>query len=410
MVSAFQTDAFQTDEGQTVPCSPLLDFDVRDTAFAGGAPLNGIDDDQPAIQAAVDYVKTLGGRYDGGQAKVRIPHGQARIESTIDVTGADGVLIEGDGDGSTTIFGTGNFPVVQGTDTVAQPLFRFGVRDLTIYGPGASEVNADGIDLGANNNCYISVRVFACRRAIALENSWQTTLDNIRVDGLGGLRSYDGIYLKDGDASVIENAVLIRAGTVHGVQRYGLRGESVTGSKVFGLELVGCDGGGAYFESPTGKDLKWFSWVGGLVDTCPNLVTIKRGSSSVAELMHFSGMWLGYAYAGNGVGLDMEGVSNCAFSADIISNVQYAANLQDCEHSSFEAKVIKDYDRGKTTSVAVIMNGSDNCSVQGGVWQKAAGSPSSAAIVEQNGASGNVYRVDKSDPISLLPGSGSVVK
>lgn len=387
-------------------------IDATDTVFAGGVKANGIDDDQPAFQAAVDYAKSLGTRYGGGAAKVRVPRGVVRLESGVNVTGATNVLIEGDGDGATTLKGIGNNPVIFSTDTVANPLFRFGVRDLTIQGPGASQSNAHGIDLGANNNCALSVRVWACRRGIALANSWQTTLSNARIDGLGGLACYDGIYLKDGESAVVENAVLVLGGQIQGVQRYGLRGESVAGSKVFGLEIVGCGSAGVYIgESPSGKDTKWFTWVGGLVDTCPNLITIKKGSASVAELMHFSGMWLGYATASNGIGVEFVGMSDCTFSADIIANVVYAANIQNSQRISFSARAIKDYDRANTGSVAVIMNNADDCSIHGGVWTKSAGSPSTLAVIEQNGAAGNVYRVDKaSGTISMIAGNGSVSK
>lgn len=389
----------------------IMEVNIRESRFAGGAKMNGIDDDRPAIQAAINWAKGLGDRYNGGSVRIRLPSGLPRVESTLDVTGANNVELYGDGDGRTTLRGINNVPIINSNDVSAAPLYRFKVADMTIYGPGYTNGNAYGIRLGSNNNCEIKARVWACRRGISLANSWQTTLNNIRIDGQGSaLRCYDGLYLEDGEAAVVENAVLCLGGQIQGTFRYGLRGESVTGSKIFGLEVVGCDGNGVYLgDSPGNKPLKWFTWVGGLIDTCPMLLTVKKGGSAVAELLHFSGIWMGYAFqAGNGTGAEFVGISDFTFSPDIIVNTVYAMNVQDCVRANISAETIKDYDRLVSGAPAIIVNGTVDSRFTLGTMKKTSGSPSGNSLVEQNTAARNIYQGANADGlIATLAANGS---
>lgn len=372
----------------------VIEFDPRMSQFAGGAPMNGVDDDQPAIQAAIDYLKTLGGLYTGGYGRLRIPRGTVRIESKINITGAHGVMLAGEGDANTTFKGTGNFPIFEGTDTTANPLIRLQMRDFTIEGPGYTNALADGISLGANNNClFKDVRIWACRTAFGHKNSFHTELINMRMNGLGGLANYNGIYSYDGNPAVQENAIGVYGGRIQGCKNVGWRGESVTGSSVFGLEVLGCEVGGVWFgQSPTGKDLKWFTWVGGLIDTCPFLLRVIKGTSAMGNNMHWSGMWLGYANApdNNAIGIDFRGLTDCSVSADMIVNVLFAANIQDCDRIGFRAASIDAYDRLNTGSVAIICNGTNHSRFDIGSTHKASGSSSTVAFVEQGDANHNL--------------------
>lgn len=56
-------------------------------------------------------------------------------------------------------------------------------------------------------------------------------------------------------------------------------------------EVVGYNDTGVHLgDSPSGKDPKW--WMGELIDSCNHLLAVKKGNSSVATLIHLSGMWL----------------------------------------------------------------------------------------------------------------------
>ncbi|KSV79013.1 hypothetical protein N182_18650 [Sinorhizobium sp. GL2] len=389
----------------------VIEFDIRMSQFAGGAPMNGVDDDQPAIQAAIDYCKTLGGRYTGGTPFIRLPAGQIKTSQPLVVTGADNVELKGDGDGATRLLIGGNFAGISANDPVSQPLQRFGVQGLTIQGPGYTNAAAYGIRLGANNNCTIAARIWACRRALSLANSWQTNILNIRFDGQASLANYDGLYLEDGVSSVVENSVLVMGGLIQGCKRYGFRGESVTGSKVFGLEVLGCENTGVFIgESPSGKDLKWFSWIGGVIDTCTDLIVVKKGSSSLAYEIHFSGMWLGYAYEGLpgvGVGVEFNGMTDSSIQADMVVNMGHVFLLKGCTACSAEAKVIRDYDRLLQGSVAILLENTRDSYVHARTARKQTGSPATEVIKETGTSDYNIIGEGRLDGAVTLVGTHS---
>jgi hypothetical protein len=374
-----------------------------------GAAVDGSTDDQEALQAALDYAAAIGsGLYDGGYGHVRLPAGTLALGSSIDLTAHHNVTLSGEGDGSSYVLGTGDFPIFTASDPTSAPLYRFIANDFTIQGPGNTNTNAHGIDIAANNNCqFRNLRIWACRRGLSYSNAWHTEIINIRMNGLGGLANYDGIYAKDGDAAVVENAVGIFGGRIYGCARYGFRGESVTGSSVFGIEVLGCGSIGVYIgDSPSGKDLKWFSWDGGLVDTCPQLVVIKKGTSTVAQDMDVMFSWLGYASDANGIGLDIQGITGGTFGADHIANVQYGINAQNCDRTTFRVGDINGYDHSATGGVTVICNGTTNSRFDIGSTKKAAGSTSTTAFVEQNAANNNHVTGNFDGAITLI-GAGS---
>lgn len=369
----------------------LVEFDIRMAQFAGGAKLNGIDDDRPAIQAAVDHVKTLGGRYTGGMGVIRLPRGQVKLGGSIDLyantSKADNVRIEGEGPGATNITIAGDFTGFRSAAPPTDTLYRTQFAKFTVTGPGRSNVNAHAFDIDAlNDGRFENIEVFSCRRALSLAHQWQTEIRGFRASAplANALSCYDGLYLKDGVAGIVENAIEMIGGKIQGCERYGIRGESVTGSYISGLEILNCGNVGVYLgESPTGKDLKWFSWVGGLIDTCPQLVAIKKGTSTVAELLHFSGMWLGYASASNGTGVEMIGLRDCTFSADMVVNVVYGANIKDCQKVTINLDTVARYDRTNTGAVAIICNNTVKSSFRVGNTTKNPGSPSTTAFSGQ---------------------------
>lgn len=378
-------------------------IDIRETRFAGGAPLNGVDDDAPALRAALTYGKTLGGLYTGGSVKIKAPRGIIRLDSadvvqtncSINLTGCHNITISGEGDGATTFKNSGDRAAFRSYDLTSNPLFRFGMQDFTIEGPGYTNTSAHGIVLGPNNNClFRDLRVWASRFAMSWITAFHTEIYNFRANGLGGLANYIGMYARDGDLSIAENAVGIFGGRIYGCKLYGFRGECVTGSFISGLEVLGCDSIGVYLgDSPGAKELKWFSWVGGLIDTCPDLLVVKKGSSTVAELLHFSGMWMGYALDANpgaGVGVEFNGIKNSVFAADIIVNTTHAASIQNCDKIYFGARSISQYDRQSVGAQAIICNNTTRSRFDVGTTEKASGSISTVAFIEQGTSNRNL--------------------
>lgn len=387
-------------------------INIKEKRFAGGAPMNGIDDDTAAFQAAIDYYKPMG-QYDPEGAPIAIPRGQVRLDTaSLDVTNCHGTNIVGSGQGVTFIRGTGNRPLITWTNDSDLPLTGLSIKNLTLYGPGYANTQADGIRAGANNNCnFDDLRIWACRRGIVMPDSWQSFITRPRINGLGGLSCYDGIVLPDGDLDVEENGVEINGGQIAGCQQYGFRGEKVTGSKVFGLEVLGCSGAGVYLgDSPGGADLKWFDWTGGLIDTCSSLLVIRKGSAPLADLltMHFG--WLGYANGGAGVGIDVDGLTRSTIGSRLITNTVYAANIVGCVNSNFDLGLVTDYDRIGGGGAGVIVNNTTDCAFRGGAGLKTSGSPSITFLVEQGTAARNNYGgFNVGGAMVTLGGNGSVL-
>jgi hypothetical protein len=385
-----------------IPAEPavrMVEFDIRMSQFAGGAPMNGIDDDGPALRAAADFSKTLGTWYNGGKAVFRLPRGVLRVDSVgpggegVDVTDCHGIAFIGAGRASTHIQSSINAPIIRGkNDPTVASLNYPEFREFTIRGPGYTNVNAHGLDIGSPFNGIIDVRIWGCRDALRITNAWQTSLRDIRIDGTGTARNYNGIVQLDGALSVVENAILVLGGQIQGCENYGWRGECVTGSKAFGLEIVGIGQIGVYIgDSPGGKPLKWFSWSGGLVDTCKRLILVKKGSfSTVAERIHFSGMWSSYASlgAGNGTNVEFNGLTECSFAGDMMPACDMAFYATDCVGVSMKAAVISGYDLSNIGQRAAIINNTTNSVFDFGAARKNVGSPSTR-LFEETGTSAN---------------------
>jgi hypothetical protein len=384
-------------------------INVRDAPF--NAPLNGIDDDGPAVQAAIDHYKGACTLYAGGGPRILMPSGLVRNDSgSLNVTSCHGLELHGLGRGATQLLTTTNNPAIEATDVIALPLHHLVLRDFTLMGPGSTNANSDGVRLGANNSCEIDLRVWGHRAAISLANSFQTIIDKVRIDGLGGLACYDGLLLRDGELSSVENAVEVRGGQIRGCTRYGVRGECITGSKVFGLEVLECGAIGVYLgDSPGSKPLKWFTWVGGLIDTCPDLLVVTKGTSSVAELIQITEMWMGYASDNaNGIGADFRDVNHLTFEAIEMVNVGTGISTQGVTNSHITVKQMMDYDRLNIGSHALTVTDSTDNVFRLGTLRKTAGSPTVDTVFESGTSARNQYRgVNADGLVYTIPGNES---
>ncbi|EMS96982.1 hypothetical protein H009_14698 [Agrobacterium tumefaciens str. Cherry 2E-2-2] len=404
----------------------LIEFDIRDSRFAGGAKWDDVNDDSAAFAAAIAYFKTLGGinQYQGkNAARLRLPRGVGRIGTSVDLTGAHNVHIVGEGDGVTTVRLTENVPAFKTTTVAGNDDMRIGLAEFCIYGPGRANVNAHGIDFGALNNGFIrDVRFYALRDAIRLRNNWQTDLTRIKIDGGptpgGALTCYRGICLLDGLAAgggsntVIENAVKIHGGIISGCETVGFRGESVSGSMVVGLEVLACGNTGVLIgDNPGGKPVKWFTWTGGMIDTCGDLLVLVKGASSELTQMHFSSFWLGYANAGSGNGdaVRVEGATYCTFRPDVVFNSDTALVAVGCDEIVYEAGVVQGYDRSSVGSTAIILENTLRSKIAVGRGRKTAGSPGATFLAETGSSDFNLLTDINADGGMTVIGPATVV-
>lgn len=398
----------------------IIEFDARDSQFAGGVTWDDSADDTPAIAAAITYFQTLGGlnQYEGQNAAVlRLPRGVGRV-SNLDLTLAQNVTIAGLSDGSTTIRNVSNNTCMKTTNVAGtNDLFRLKLRDFTIIGPGRANTSAFGIDFFAVNNGGIyDVRVYSCHAAMRFRNNWQTQVVRPMIDGgvtVGSLSCMDGIQMLDGTGSVVENCIKVNGGIISGIERYGFRGESVTGSEIIGLEMLACGSTAMYIgDSPGGKDLKWFSVVGCIFDSSGDLIVVNKGTSTVAEQMHFSGLWLGNANAGSGQGeaIKINGLEDCSFQADLISNVDIAFSATNCSRTMFDYRQLNDYDKSLVGAVPIQLTGCTGMSVRGGPTIKTATSPSTLVLVEASGTDvSNIQGINGDGGMTII-GANSIVK
>lgn len=404
----------------------MIEFDLRSSDFSGGARWNDIDDDTPTLVAAVEYFNTLGGlnQYEGkNSARLRLPRGIGRV-SGLDVTTANNVHFIGEGDGTTTLRNTENAPCISSKNVAGtNDAFRTRYEGFCIIGPGRSYENAHGLDLGAlNNGAIIDVRVYSCRDAIRLRNNWQTDLVRFKVDGgpsVGALSCYNGICLLDGldevgtSNSVVENAVKIHGGIVSGCEMYGFRGESVSGSMVIGLEVLACNGIGVYLgDNPGGKDLKWFTWTGGMIDTCRDLLRINRGGATFAGQVHFSGFWLGYASegGGNGIAMELNNIVDSTFRPDLILNSDIALLANFCDGVVFEPGLIEGYDRSHVGAIPVQAANTSRSNLIVRRARKSVGSPTADVVVEVGTSDFNFIDVTNADGGAIVIGPNTILR
>ncbi|MFX4085813.1 hypothetical protein ACKU27_11995 [Sphingobium yanoikuyae] len=376
--------------------SPLM------TEFAGGAPMNGVDDAAAAMRACLAYAKTTTTRYDGTCVQIMLPNGKLRLDSAhpsfadraLDITGCDHVSIHGLGMGNSTLALNGNFAALKGDDAAGTPLLGFTMKNLLILGPGRSNVNAHAIMMGGNNSCRIEdVRAWSCRTYLDYRDAWQLEVIRPRCDGQGDLACYDGLFGRDGTAGLAECVVDVQGGQLAYVERYGWRAENPTGIKGFGTEILACGAIGVYWgDSPSGKAFKWVTYNDMIVDTCPDLVVLRAGTASYVKENQIHFKWLGYAsepLPGEGIGLDVSGMKDSAFTVDKITNVQYGVKLSGCDGIVARLGQISDYDRLLTGGAAIICENTIGSTFDVGRTRKAASSPSTVAFVESGTSNNN---------------------
>lgn len=367
---------------------------------------SGGSDYRPALQAAVDYAKTIGEYFRGGSIRVQLPSGTYNFTSThptktdrvIDTTACSNVEIIGVGVGATRLNFTGNVSLFRNDDIYTAPVSALTYSNFTITGPYLAATaplangGSKGIYLKAGNGCLVHfVRIYACAVGLEWLDCFNCEFIQNRIIGLGDLACRRGYSALDGTLALTENAVGIIGGRIYGCTEVGFRGECLTGSLIVDLEILGCTTAAFYLgDSPGGKDLKWINVRNCVLDSSGSLLLVRRGTSAVAELVHFSGMWLGFGSAGSSVGVEFSGMQDSSLNAEVIANTQFAANIANCQRVSFRAGIIQDYDRESTGGVAIICNNTTHSRFDVGSAAALPGSPSATAFVEQGTSNYNL--------------------
>lgn len=260
-------------------------FDVRDTAFSGGALLNGVADDTNAIQAALDAVPTTGGI-------VFVPAGRAKISATLLVKN-DNITLLGAGCGervSNTQVGQGTrfepTSAVTGAAIRVQrvandrPVLGVLMKDFTIDGQSLGSA-VDGLHYRSNRGLIENVAVYRMSgNGFHLQGYAGWSLYDTRLYGLqAGANAAAGFY-GDTRAEDLHMTNCILFGNQDGARlqsaseqivgchfydntRYGVFFDAGgTRSKLLGCKVEGNKGGGARLETTSGNGMSGIQIIG----------------------------------------------------------------------------------------------------------------------------------------------------
>ncbi len=219
-------------------------YNVRDALWAGGATGDGVTDDSPAFQAAIDAVAAKSGTVG---ARITVPHGTYRLGSTLRVRrscvieGAHGS--GGSGYASTILEPDDGVTAIQLDNQATSTDGGSGawsiIRDLAIVAKGKTVAGADGIRMYARakvENVYID-RMSGSGVAVlggvgkgpsgvnTNANNWR--MENVRITNCGD----HGVYLNGTDAN---------AGVGIGIDCSSNGGWGIWDSSFLGNVWIGC--------------------------------------------------------------------------------------------------------------------------------------------------------------------------
>ena len=251
--------------------SKLSDFiSVKDFGAVG----NGLTNDQPAIQAAINYAGSIGG------GTVYMPAGLYRIDSSISWS-YNGVYLRGDGEGATALKATfnGNIITIQGVDTntnvsgAVSTAHNGGVSRMRIvssidrttgsaiytaqcYNILLEQLRFDGYPLALNSasqpdaggNLNIAITIYGGR----LQNN--TCVRDFEINGCN-----IGIYI--GSINLIVKNVHLSNGEINNCLKTGVLVNSCTGLDVLNVGVTGCYTNGWALIGPGPNGIRYVSFV-----------------------------------------------------------------------------------------------------------------------------------------------------
>lgn len=224
----------------------ILDY-IPVALHAGIKDGTNTTDLQPYFQALIaDYSPAL---FVVSGVRVIVPPGRYRVESSIDMTGAHGLVFEGLAKHAAEIYAPfgSNFPVFVSENTAAAPLVYAGVRNLTIRGGGNDLANAHGIKVIFGNTCDFSDnQIYSCRHGLHLRHQFETLVRNNRGGGspdpANTDRCYIGVFQGRSTTAFVDNAIIWEGNAFYFAILANLRVVNGQGSSYSGMKT----GGGTY--------------------------------------------------------------------------------------------------------------------------------------------------------------------
>lgn len=324
----------------------------------------GNTDSALGIQQAIDqFAKINSVTQNGGL--VYFPAGKYKISRSLDLTGKSGVKLVGETRLGTVLIPTGNFPAIIDKGKFDSVDNHIGVESMWIQCAGMTGSLAHGISFTYVNHGELrDLLLTGCNHALDLYDQWQTTVEDIRIDGEGSQKNAIGVYL-GAPTNITDpmpnNAIQASNITVKSVAQYGFRLVYFAGSKfinseanngVYGWFLCGeaflnaslpCQFG--HFVNVLGDSTIDSSW---FVDQGEN-------KNKVTDLM-FSNVWAGNSHK---VAFRMSGVENTNVEGLHIASADEGLYIKNSNNIKVSA-LINNYNRSNSNAYAVVLDKTNN--------------------------------------------------
>ncbi|NML92238.1 hypothetical protein [Novosphingobium olei] len=299
-----------------------------------------------------------------GSGRVVLPGGCYRISRPI--TLPSNVELAGAAMRATRIMPAGNFPAILAEGTYARGLTGVGVQNLTVVCAGMGNANAMGVRLVYVNRGKLRDLYFnGCRHGLDLYDQWQTTIDNVTVDGVGAEQNQVGVYMgppTDPANKAPNNAVILSNSTMQNVALYGYQLVFFAGSKFMNDEAMnGKTGwklcGEAYQISQQACQFGHFYNIVADTTDGPGIVVDQAENANPVNNVMFANVWIGTSALH---ALYLAGVTYSQFDDVHITSADNGVYLHNSNNVKVSANVAQ-YNRGNNGShAAVIDGGADN--------------------------------------------------
>jgi polygalacturonase len=308
---------------------------VKDWGAAG----DGIHDDQPAIQAAIDTLHAAGG------GALYVPKGVYLLKRSLDRK--PGIYLRGEGPGLTELRASGNFAVITSIGSKTSVRNRGGASDMLIRCGGKANADAHGIyETWNNRTTYRNLRLHSCRYGMYASNVWQVEWNTVHADGEGTDQNYIGFYMAEVDPTNPNNAVQGVNLMAQDVEYVGFRLVNFNGSKFVNSEAAGTMVHGWYLGDPTTgtEPIRWGHFVNCLADsTKSHGWRLEKGAAAFFKHVQFANVWSGNT---GGSGWHVVGVSEILISAPmVVTTKQSAMHFIESSRIVISGGQLVEYDR-----------------------------------------------------------------
>lgn len=217
-----------------------------------GAKGDGLIDDQPAIQACMNYMNSIGGGCTKGDAGVFLL-GSSLIPR-------DKVRTSGESWEATELKAGGDYPVFDYSGSIGDQLARAKFTDMIVRGGGMGLTNAHGFNFEWANKPYLqNIQFRSCRKCVSAAYTIDIGMNYCFAEGAGADQNYIGLYLAEIDSvtyGVVDNTQILSNISFRQMAFAGVRAEGCTGMKATNVACLNGDYGWWFGEAALGANAR----------------------------------------------------------------------------------------------------------------------------------------------------------